>query len=39
VAATGVLVPETRIGDQVVYDVLMAEELDGARAPWLDRLT
>lgn len=39
VKATGVLVPETRVGDQVVYDVLQAETLDGASAPWLDRLT
>ncbi|HZP41587.1 MAG TPA: hypothetical protein VFD84_08730 [Candidatus Binatia bacterium] len=29
----GILVPDARVGDVTVYDVVMAEEISGARAP------
>jgi uncharacterized membrane protein YcgQ (UPF0703/DUF1980 family) len=35
VKVKGVLVPEARVGGRVVYDVVMAESVDKARAPWL----
>lgn len=38
VAVTGVLVPEAEVGGQALYDVLVAEEIDGARAPLLPNL-
>lgn len=38
VAVTGVLVPEANVGGQALYDVLVAEEIDGARAPLLPNL-
>ena len=39
VKVTGVLVPEARVGTQTLYDVLVAEEIEGASEPWLDTLT
>src|SRR5262245_32138841 len=38
VTVTGVLVPEARVGDSVLYDVLTAEDVSGARAPWFPNL-
>jgi hypothetical protein len=38
VAATGVLVPETRVGGQSLYDVVVAEDVSSARAPFLPNL-
>jgi hypothetical protein len=35
VKVKGVLVPEARVGGRVIYDVVMAESVDKARAPWL----
>jgi len=39
VKVTGVLVPEARVGGQVLYDVLVAEDISGTGAPWFDNLT
>lgn len=38
VKVTGVLVPEARIGDRIVYDVVEAESVEGTSAPWLRNL-
>lgn len=38
VKVTGVLVPEARVGDTTVYDVLTAEEISRTRGPWLPDL-
>lgn len=38
VSVTGVLVPETRVSGQSLYDVVVAEDLSGARAPLLPNL-
>jgi hypothetical protein len=38
VEVTGVLVPEARVGDKVLYDVLVAEELENGRRPRLREL-
>ncbi len=38
VKVTGVLVPEARVADRTVYDVVTAEEIDSARAPFLPNL-
>jgi len=38
VKVTGVLVPEARVGDQVVYDVLTAEEISRTGGPWFPEL-
>ncbi len=35
VEVTGVLVPEARVGDRVLYDVLVAEEVEAGRRPRL----
>jgi hypothetical protein len=34
VKVTGVLVPEARVGDSVVYDVLTAEDVSRTGSPW-----
>jgi len=34
----GILVPEARVGDQLVYDVVVAEDVDDASAPWFRNL-
>jgi hypothetical protein len=34
----GILVPEARVGDQVLYDVVVAEDVGGASAPWFRNL-
>jgi hypothetical protein len=39
VKATGVLVPEARVGNQVLYDVLVADDVSGTGAPWFPNLT
>ena len=38
VKVTGVLVPDARVGDTAVYDVLMAEEISTTRGPWLPEI-
>jgi hypothetical protein len=38
VKVTGVLVPEARVGDQVVYDVLTAEDISRTGSPWFPNL-
>lgn len=38
VKVDGTLVPEARIGGKIVYDVVQAESVSGARAPWLRNL-
>jgi hypothetical protein len=38
VKASGVLVPEAKVGDQVLYDVLVAEDVSGTGAPWFPNL-
>jgi hypothetical protein len=38
VRARGVLVPESRVGDATLYDVLTADELTTTRRPWLPRI-
>jgi len=35
VRVVGVLVPETRVGDTTLYDVLSADEVSRTRGPWL----
>src|SRR5262245_5794943 len=35
VKVTGVLVPESRVGDTTVYDLLVAEDISPSRGPWL----
>jgi len=35
VRATGVFVPEARVGEQTLYDVLVADEVERTRRPWL----
>jgi hypothetical protein len=34
VKIVGVLVPETKVGDTPLYDVLQAEDIDHTSAPW-----
>jgi hypothetical protein len=34
----GILVPEARVGDQVLYDVVVAEDIGGASKPRLQNL-
>jgi hypothetical protein len=34
----GILVPEARVGDQVLYDVVVAEDIGGAGRPWFTNL-
>ena len=38
VRVTGVLVPEARVGDTTLYDVLTAEEISATRGPWLPQI-
>lgn len=38
VRAKGVLVPEARVNDATLYDVLSAEEISATRGPWLPRI-
>ncbi len=38
VKVTGTLVPEARVGGKIVYDVVRAESVEPARAPWLRNL-
>jgi hypothetical protein len=38
VKVTGVLVPETKVGDTPLYDVLQAEDIDHTSAPWFQGL-
>jgi hypothetical protein len=38
VKVTGVLVPDARVGDTAVYDVLMAEDVSPTRGPWLPEI-
>jgi hypothetical protein len=38
VKVTGVLVPEARVDDSVLYDVLTAEDISHARSPWFQNL-
>jgi hypothetical protein len=38
VKVTGVLVPDARVGDTALYDVLMAEDVSKTRGPWLPRI-
>ena len=35
VEVKGTLVPEARVGGKLVYDVVRAESVESARAPWL----
>jgi len=39
VKVTGVLVPEARVGDTTLYDVVVAESISKRRPPWLRNLT
>ncbi len=39
VRVTGVLVPEARVGDTTLYDVLSADEVSPTRGPWLPNIT
>lgn len=38
VKVTGVLVPEARVADTAVYDVLTAEDVSVTRGPWLPEI-
>jgi hypothetical protein len=38
VKVTGVLVPEARVGDTVLYDVLSAEDVSPTGSPWFPNL-
>jgi hypothetical protein len=38
VKVVGVLVPETKVGDTPLYDVLQAEDIDATSAPWFQGL-
>lgn len=38
VKVTGVLVPEARVGDTVLYDVLTAEDISPTGSPWFPDL-
>jgi uncharacterized membrane protein YcgQ (UPF0703/DUF1980 family) len=38
VKVTGILVAETRVGGRIVYDVVQAEDVSSARAPWFRNL-
>ncbi len=38
VKVTGVLVPESRVADTTVYDVLTAEDVSRTRGPWLPEI-
>jgi hypothetical protein len=38
VEVTGVLVPEARVGDTVLYDVLTAEDVSRTRGPWFPNI-
>ena len=38
VKVVGVLVPETKLGDTPLYDVLQAEHVDSTSAPWFQDL-
>jgi len=38
VKVTGVLVPEARVGDTVLYDVLTAEDVSRTGSPWFPNL-
>jgi hypothetical protein len=38
VKVVGVLVPETKVGDTPLYDVLQAEDIDHTSAPWFQGL-
>jgi hypothetical protein len=38
VKVTGVLVPDARVGDTAVYDVLVAEDVSATRGPWLPEI-
>jgi hypothetical protein len=38
VKVTGVLVPEARLADTTVYDVLTAEDVSRTRGPWLPEI-
>ena len=38
VKVTGILVPETRVGGKIVYDVVRADSVTETRAPWLRNL-
>jgi|SRR5262245_15975480 hypothetical protein len=38
VKVTGVLVPDARVGDTALYDVLIAEDVSATRGPWLPEI-
>jgi uncharacterized membrane protein YcgQ (UPF0703/DUF1980 family) len=38
VKVSGVLVPETRVGGRILYDVIEAESVSPTSAPWLRNL-
>ena len=38
IKVVGVLVPETKVDDTPLYDVLQAEDVDHTSAPWLEGL-
>jgi hypothetical protein len=38
IKVTGVLVPEARVGDTVLYDVLTAEDISHTGSPWFANL-
>jgi len=38
VKVTGVLVPEARVGGKIVYDIVLADSVTPARAPWFRNL-
>jgi hypothetical protein len=38
VKVTGILVPESRVGGRIVYDVVQAEDVSQTGAPWLRNL-
>ncbi len=38
IKVTGVLVPDARVGDTTVYDVLMAEDISPTRGPWIPEI-
>ncbi|MCW5892409.1 MAG: hypothetical protein KIT14_17950 [bacterium] len=38
VKVEGILVPEARVGDRTLYDVVVAEDVSGSSAPWFPNL-
>lgn len=38
VKVEGILVPEARVGDRTLYDVVVAEDVSGSSAPWFANL-